>query len=119
MHGYCYNAYVEPTPKKQCPKCGVEISEADYFCPNCGNILKSKPGSTSVLKQVLVYSVSFFLAPLGLGYAFKYLRQPDRKSKMIGGISLALTVVAIAVVFLVARGYLEQQYRPFLEIGAF
>lgn len=94
----------------KCPKCGHEVSDDDLFCSNCGHPLKSRPEDTSILKQVLVYFVSFFLAPFGLGYAFKYLKQSDKKSKTIGMISLILTCLAIITVIVVAKEYLEQEY---------
>jgi len=101
---------MESTIQKQCPKCKSEVSEMAHFCSNCGHSLKSRPEDTSILKQILVYFVSFFLAPFGLGYAFKYLNQSDKKSKMIGIISLILTFFAIITVIFTAKKYLEQEY---------
>ncbi len=101
---------MESTIQKQCPKCKLEVSETAYFCSNCGYSLKSRPVNTSVLKQILVYFVSFFLAPFGLGYAFKYLKQSDKKSKMIGIISLILTFFGIIAVIFIAKKYIEQEY---------
>ncbi len=101
---------MEPIFQKQCPKCKAEASETAYFCYNCGQSLKSRPESTSVSKQVLIYFVSFFLSPFGLGYAFKYLNRPDRKSKTIGAISLVLTVLAIITVIFTAKKFIEQEY---------
>jgi len=94
----------------KCPACGHEISDEAVSCPNCGHPLKSRSENTSILKQILVYFVSFFLAPFGLGYAFKYLKQSDKKSKIIGIISLILTFFAIITVIVIARKYLEQEY---------
>ena len=101
---------MESTLQKQCPKCNIEISETAYFCSNCGQSLKSRPEDTAIPKQILVYLVSFFLAPFGLVYAFKYLREPDRKSKTIGGVSLILTVLAIIAVSYLGIAYIKQQY---------
>jgi uncharacterized transporter YbjL len=94
----------------KCSACGHEISDQALSCPNCGHPLKSRPENTSILKQILVYFVSFFLAPFGLGYAFKYLKQSDKKSKTIGIISLILTFFAIITVIFIAKKYLEQEY---------
>lgn len=96
--------------KKQCPKCKMEAPENVYFCSNCGYSLRSKPINTSILKQVIIYFVSFFLAPFGLGFAFKYLKQLDKKSRQIGIISLVLTFLGIVTVIFVAKRYLEQEY---------
>jgi predicted amidophosphoribosyltransferase len=106
---------MESTIRKQCPKCKSEVSEMALFCSNCGYSLKSRLEDTSILKQILVYFVSFFLAPFGLGYAFKYLKQSDKKSKIIGIISLILTFFAIITVISIAKKYLEQEY-GFLDL---
>jgi uncharacterized membrane protein YvbJ len=95
---------------KQCPKCKAEIQENVYFCSNCGQPLRPRSEDVSVLKQILVYFVSFFLAPFGLGFAFKYLKQPDKKSKTIGIISLVLTFLAIIAVIWLGASYVEQEY---------
>lgn len=110
--------------QKQCPKCkaaakeeaeprpydGREVSETAYFCSNCGQSLKSRPEDTSIPKQIVIYFVSFVLAPFGLVYAFRYLNQPDKKSKIIGAISLVLTILAIIAVIFTGKAYLEKQY---------
>src|SRR4030042_1856770 len=80
-----------------CAYCKANISLSDYFCPNCGKKLKEKPLSTTFLKQLLIYSVSFFLPPLGIWPAIKYLRQSDEKSKKIGFVALGLTIISIAI----------------------
>ena len=94
----------------KCSECGHEVSDEALSCPNCGHPLKFRSENTSILKQILVYFVSFFLAPFGLGYAFKYLKQSDKKSKIIGIISLILTFFAIITVIVIAKKYLEQEY---------
>lgn len=48
-------------------------------------------------KQIAVYLVSLLIPPFGFWYVWKYLRQNDRKSKVIGTVSLILTVIAIAL----------------------
>jgi len=110
---------MESTIQKQCPKCKAGVSEIANFCSNCGYCLKSRRGDTSILKQILVYFVSFFLAPFGLGYAFKYLKQPDKKSRMIGMISLILTFFAIMAVIVIGKEYIRQTYDAFNLINDF
>ncbi|HUV42882.1 MAG TPA: zinc ribbon domain-containing protein [Patescibacteria group bacterium] len=80
-----------------CPECQSNISLSDYFCPNCGKKLKEKPLSTTLLKQLLIYLVSFFLPPLGIWPAIKYLRQSDKKSKKIGLVAVFLTIISIVI----------------------
>jgi hypothetical protein len=62
------------------------------------------PPATSVPRQIIVYLISFFLAPFGLWYAYKYLKQDDRKSKTIGTVVIALTIVSITISIWAAVG---------------
>ena len=80
-----------------CVYCKANISESDSFCPNCGKELKENPLSTTFLKQLLIYSVSFFLPPLGIWPGIKYLRQSDEKSKKIGLAAIFLTIISIVI----------------------
>ncbi len=80
-----------------CPDCKANLSESDYFCPNCGKKIKEKPLSTTLLKQLSIYFISFLLPPLGVWPAIKYLRQGDEKSKKIGLIAIFLTIISIVI----------------------
>lgn len=91
-----------------CPSCHIPVTEEEYFCPNCGKKLKDKPVSTSVAKQILVYLVSFFLPPFGLPWAFKYLKQPDQKSKIIGYITIGLTILSIIINVWLIMAFINQ-----------
>lgn len=82
--------------QKSCLFCGRSIPNDASFCPFCGKMIGSKL-STSLSKQILIYSISFFLPPFGLSYAWKYLKQPDKKSRNIGLISIALTIISIII----------------------
>ena len=101
---------METAIQNLCPKCNSAVPAEAYFCPNCGQALKAKPADTGIPKQILIYLVSFFLAPFGLGYVFTYLKQPDRKSKIIGWIALALTILAIGSTIFLAKGFLDWEY---------
>ena len=94
-------------PINICSRCQTNVSSLDYFCPNCGRKLKEKPLSTSVLKQVLIYSLSLLLPPLGIWPAIKYLQQPDQKSKNVGIVSLVLTIISIVVTIYLCVGLLN------------
>jgi hypothetical protein len=87
-----------------CPSCNAEIMSSANFCPNCGRPLRTMPPATSVSKQIIVYLISFFLAPFGLWYAWKYLKQDDRTSKIIGAVAIALTIVAVALAIWTTAG---------------
>lgn len=78
-----------------CPACHTLIRPTDYFCFNCGKNLKAKPPSISVTSQIILYLVSIFLPPFGILPAMKYLRQPDQKSKIIGGVAIVLTIISL------------------------
>lgn len=84
-------------PETVCPLCRAPIAGTDNFCPKCGSKLKEAPIIISTKKQIFVYLFSFFLAPLGLGYAYKYLKQSDPKIRKIGIIVVVLTVLAVAI----------------------
>jgi hypothetical protein len=78
------------------------------------------PPATSVSKQIIVYLISFFLAPLGLWYAWKYLKQDDRKSKIIGAVVIALTIVSIAFAIWTAVGLfnsISQHFDSLPDLG--
>ena len=100
-----------------CNVCKQPIQVNWNFCPNCGNTLRIKPLPTSVLKQLLIYAVSFFLPPFGLGYAFKYLRQDDRKSRIIGIISIILTILSIVMVEITFKAFMDYYSKILNSIG--
>jgi hypothetical protein len=84
-------------PGMDCPACNASVPSSANYCLNCGKRLRTIPPATSVLKQTVVYLVSFFLAPLGLWYAWKYLKQEDNKSRAIGVVAIVLTVISVAI----------------------
>ena len=91
-----------------CHFCQFKTQSGWFFCPNCGKELKEKVLVVSVSKQILIYSVSFFLAPLGLGWGIKYVRSKDKKIRNIGIISIALTILAIILMIGVTMNFINQ-----------
>lgn len=91
-----------------CSLCHTQLLLTWYYCPNCGKIIKEKPLEISLTKQITIYFVSFFLAPLGLGWGFKYVKSSDTKVRTIGIISIALTIISIAIMFFVFKGVIDQ-----------
>ena len=87
------------------------MSAAENFCPQCGVKLKEPPLSISFGRLAFVYLISFFLAPFGLVFAFKYLRQPDPKARMVGIVVIILTILAIALTILTANIFTRWEYR--------
>jgi len=84
-------------PEMACPACSASMPSSASFCPNCGRRLRTVPPSTSIPRQLVVYLFSFFLAPLGLWFAWNYFKQEDRKSKAIGFVVVALTIISMAM----------------------
>ena len=97
-----------------CPACKTSIEEGWYFCAHCGKQVKEAPIVISIPKQLLIYFVSFFLAPLGLGWGLKYIRYKDNRVKIVGVISLVLTVVSI-VLMIGSFKYFMDQYSKTLN----
>jgi hypothetical protein len=62
------------------------------------------PAATTVSKQIIVYLISFFVAPFGLWYAWKYLKQGDNKSKEIAIVAIALTIISVAITIWATAG---------------
>jgi hypothetical protein len=82
-----------------CPTCHQPVRLTDYFCSNCGKNLRPRPLSTSFLSQIGLYLKTLLLPPLGIVWGIRYLRQPDTKSKIVGLITIVITIIEI--VFLV------------------
>lgn len=99
---------MEPLPTSACPSCRALVSADMLFCPACGKPLKSNPAETSVSRQIVVYIISILLPPFGFWYAWKYLRQGDRKSKIIGWVAIVLTIVSIIANVWVMASYFSQ-----------
>lgn len=91
-----------------CPACQFKTQSDWFFCPNCAKELKEKIPVISISKQILIYSVSFFLSPLGLGWGLKYVRFKDRKIKTIGIISIVLTVLSIILMIGAFKSFIDQ-----------
>lgn len=91
-----------------CPFCRTLVEGTDFFCPICGKKIREKPLSSSSLTQIGTYLVSFFLPPLGLWPAWKYLRQSDPQRKQIGILAILLTLVGIGVSIVIAISLVNQ-----------
>lgn len=91
-----------------CPTCRKTLPIDSFFCSYCGAKIREVKINTSISKQIIIYLVSFFLAPFGLGYAVKYIKQADPKAKNIGMVSIVLTI--LAVVFMLWFGFASINY---------
>lgn len=99
-----------------CPACQFKTQNDWFFCPNCAKELKEKIPVISIPKQILIYSVSFFLSPLGLGWGLKYVRSKDNKIKIIGIISIVLTVLSIILMAFAFKNFIDQYSKIFNNI---
>ena len=81
-------------PASLCPHCHLQIVSAFYFCPHCGKQLRTKPIVVSLGRQLVVYFISFFFPPLGLPFALRYIKQENKKTRIIGIIALCLIIVS-------------------------
>jgi predicted RNA-binding Zn-ribbon protein involved in translation (DUF1610 family) len=95
---------MDALPRIVCSSCSIQMISSANYCPNCGKPLKTISPATTVSRQIIVYLISFFLAPFGLWYAWKYLKQDDGISKTIGIVAIALTIVAVAVAIWTTAG---------------
>jgi hypothetical protein len=94
--------------EKKCPTCHVVVRPTDYFCYNCGANLKPKPPSTSASAQIALYIKSILLPPMGIVWAFTYLRQKDAKSKIVGFMAIIITVVVLVAVVLLTVQFINR-----------
>ena len=111
---------MEENIQATCPNCKNQVLPIDIFCPTCGKKLKNGESSLGIQKQIGLYLLSFFLPPFGLFPAIQYLRQADSKSKTIGAIALALTVISILITISLTKfalGTFESQLQIYQGLG--
>lgn len=101
-------------PDMKCKTCGFQTNPNWFFCPNCAKMLKEKAPSLTAGKQAIIYLVSFFLAPFGLAWGIKYIRFHDKKTQIVGAVSIALTIIAIGLSIGVFK-YAMDQYATMLN----
>jgi predicted nucleic acid-binding Zn ribbon protein len=80
-----------------CHFCGAAVAPDALFCSSCGEQLKEKPLSTSLLAQLGIYAVSILLPPFGLWPGIKYFKHSDPKVQQIGIVAIVLTVISTIV----------------------
>jgi hypothetical protein len=107
-----------------CPYCQNLNKSGSKFCPNCGKRLVPEELSTTPSKQLIIYIISFALAPLGLIWAVKYCRSSDKKTRTVGWIAVFLTVLSIIVTLALMRSIangvnsqLNTNFEQYHELG--
>jgi hypothetical protein len=105
-----------------CPTCHTTVRPTDYFCFNCGKDLHPKPPSMTLERQIMLYLGSFFLPPMGIIWGLRYVRVGDTKSKTVGYVAMAITVVVIllyAVWITNVMNNVSQQINQFQNLQGF
>lgn len=80
-----------------CPSCHVAVKPTDYFCGNCGKNLHPVPLGTTVVDLAKLYLGSVFLAPMGIFWGMRYLREKEDKSKIVGIVAMLLSVLTLII----------------------
>ncbi len=84
-----------------CPACHTAVRPTEYFCFNCGKNLRAAPPGTSLMDQIKLYLGSVLLAPMGIFWGLKYLKESDDKVKIVGVVAMILS----GVTFIIAAQY--------------
>lgn len=90
-----------------CPTCHINVRLGDYYCFNCGKNLKPKPPSTSASAQIILYIKSALVPPFGLYWAARYLKQYDRKSKIVGLVAIVITLTTFIYLIIVTNNFIK------------
>ena len=81
-----------------CSVCHAAVRPTDYFCFNCGKNLHLKLLSTSIGSQLVLYVKTILLMPFGIVWGVRYLKQPNRASKLVGLTAIAITIILLVVI---------------------
>jgi hypothetical protein len=65
------------------------------ICPYCHQPIKSTTLSTSVSTQIFLYLKTVILPPMGFFWGYRYLQQPDNKSRIVGLAAIIITFIEI------------------------
>lgn len=84
-----------------CPGCHIAVRPLDYFCFNCGKNLHVAPQGTKLVDQMKLYVGSILLAPMGIFWGLKYVKENDDKTKIIGVVAMIIS----GVTFIIAAQY--------------
>lgn len=87
----------------RCRYCSQPITTFDYFCPSCGKKLKDKPVSTDFWPLVWLFALSALFPPFGIGRTLRYIKADEEKAKMMGWISLIVTIFAFTLTIWITK----------------
>lgn len=86
-----------------CKKCGAQIQESYYYCPNCGEKIKEPPFKFSAQQSIKIILLSTIAPPFGVFPSLKYIIAPDFKAKIVGilGLILNFVILTLATMYLI------------------
>lgn len=105
-------------PSVSCPSCKLPVLSEFYYCPNCGKQQRAKPIEVSAGKQVGVYLLGFFMPPLAIPFALRYIKQPNKKTRIIGMAVLSLVIVSIGLSLYGYVLFLQQFYSLYTQLNS-
>lgn len=99
-----------------CKNCKGSITEAFYFCPNCGKKLKEPPFRFSVSKSVGILIFSLLFPPFGIIPGIKYLFKKDIRARVVGVLTIALTLIITIILINFISNFLNRTMEMYNEI---
>lgn len=102
-----------------CKFCKSPIQESFYFCPNCGKKIKEPPFKFSLGKSITIIIVALLFPPFGLIPGIKYFLKDDKRAQFVGMITIAVTIIAIGLMFVVTMriaNYYKDTYSQILQL---
>ncbi|HLB51809.1 hypothetical protein A3F07_04720 [candidate division WWE3 bacterium RIFCSPHIGHO2_12_FULL_38_15] len=61
----------------------------------------------STFQKIKIYLLSIFLTPLGVYWFIKYFRSPNRDKRLVGYLSLVITLATLVVTIAITSSYLN------------
>ncbi len=102
------NTPTEVAPvQTHCNRCHSEINSSFYFCPHCGHKIKEPPYHFTIIGTISILLISFLFPPFGLIPGIRYLKNKDKKAKLIGALAIIVTIIATVLFIIFIKQYLE------------
>ena len=101
-----------------CPNCQLPLLSEFYFCPNCGKQVRVKSINVSIGRQIVLYFLSIFLPPAAFPFAIRYIKQPNKKTQIVGVIVLCLGIASIVFSVYAYAIFIQQFYSMYTQLGS-
>ena len=105
-------------PLATCTNCALPVLAEFYFCPNCGKQLRVKSITVSVGRQVGLYLLTLFMPPVGIPFAIRYIKQPNKKTKTVGIIILSIVILSIGFTLYGYALFIQYFYGMYTKLGS-